>query len=236
MPRCRKHRTNSRFRVERDAPRFRGASRQPGGDRPATGQLFPSNASWQSWSYRNYICRATRCGNFASFNEKLSVLDLVVVLKQAPLRRAGSPGAVLVINAAVTGAHEQAGLRKPSNRTSQMRAINRKYLELLPVHVSYPARDICRVSIPGIDYGIPVNGKPGLARRKLSQLAERKPRIVMAFSRASHRRHKEAHDRHGENCSYNAVEQEPHLHQEIAPFETFWQRHRISPVGLTSFG
>jgi hypothetical protein len=53
-----------------------------------------------------------------------------------------------------------------------VRAIDGKNLENLFVYVSNPARNIRSLTIPGVGNGIAKCGKPGLARRKLSQLAQ----------------------------------------------------------------
>jgi hypothetical protein len=51
-------------------------------------------------------------------------------------------------------------------------AIDGENLENLPVQISNPARNIRRLTIPGIGSGIAKCGKPGLADRKLFQSAQ----------------------------------------------------------------
>jgi hypothetical protein len=53
-----------------------------------------------------------------------------------------------------------------------MRAIDRKDLKLLTIHISNPARNIRGVAIPRIDDGISINREAGLACGKLFQFAE----------------------------------------------------------------
>jgi hypothetical protein len=47
--------------------------------------------------------------------------------------------------------------------------IDGKDLEGLPAQISNPARNICRLAIPGIGSGIPKRSEPGLADGKLFQ-------------------------------------------------------------------
>jgi hypothetical protein len=51
-------------------------------------------------------------------------------------------------------------------------AIDGKNLEILPVQVSNPAGNICRLTIPGIGNGIPKCSEAGLTNGKLLQSAK----------------------------------------------------------------
>ena len=64
--------------------------------------------------------------------KSLPIFHFVAVFespRRADRKRASRP----IISAAMTRAHEQAGLRKPADRASEMRAIDREDLELLAV-------------------------------------------------------------------------------------------------------
>src|SRR5665213_795816 len=114
-------------------------------------------------------------GHLAVFDQQLSALDPVVVFEQATLGRTRSARAILVIRTAMAGTHEQTGLREPANRTPEVRAINRKHLKRLPVHIANPTSDICRNPIPRIHNWIAISGQACLARRELFDAAENDP-------------------------------------------------------------
>jgi hypothetical protein len=117
--------------------------------------------------------------------KRFPFFNLVLVLKSA-FRWPRGPRSILIISTSVAGTQEKTRLGKPANRATQVRAIYGKDLEILTVHISNPARDVASFFVPGIDPGISVRGETSLARRKLFQLAERKPRIVSALFFASH--------------------------------------------------
>ena len=81
-------------------------------------------------------------------------------------------GTVRIVDTAMARAHEEVGLREPAHRTSEVRTIDRKDLEILPIQVPNPTRNIRRLAIPRPDVGIPIDSQPGLARRKLFQAAK----------------------------------------------------------------
>src|SRR5882672_11502878 len=129
----------------------------------------------------------------------------------------------------MTGAHEQAGLRKPSNRTSEVRAIDSEDLKILPIQVSNPAGDIRGITIPGIDHGIAVCGQASLAGGKLIHLAQGKPRFITELSGMTHRGQYVTHDGHGQNHADNSIEQNSQLHEKTSPGEGVRHTHWISP-------
>ena len=81
----------------------------------------------------------------------------------------------MVVHATVTWTHEKAGLLEPADRTPEVRAINRKDLIGLPVHIPNPAWNICGISIRWIRDGISIRGEASLTGRKLFEIAERNP-------------------------------------------------------------
>ena len=89
-----------------------------------------------------------KVGNLSRFNHQLAVLDFVGILKQAARRRSGGARAVLVIHAAVTGAHEQSRLREPAHRASQVSAVDGEDLKLLARAGGAPSRECCRSRRP----------------------------------------------------------------------------------------
>src|SRR6516165_713782 len=125
-------------------------------------------------------------------------------------------------------AHEQVGLRKPAHGTSEMRAIDGEDLEILPVQVSHPARNIGCLAIPGIYMGIPVGSQPGLANRELIQFSETKPRLIASFLAATYGRHEVPHDGHGQNHAHHAVKEQSKPHEERASRGFGGWRHGIS--------
>src|SRR5207237_8506371 len=75
--------------------------------------------------------------------------DPVLVLEEAPGRRAGGARAVLVVRAAVAGAHEEPRLREPSHGAAEVRAVDREHLKVVAADPTHPARDLRRWPIPG---------------------------------------------------------------------------------------
>ena len=96
-------------------------------------------------------------------------------------------GTIGIVNPPVARTHEQVGLGKPAHGTPQVRAIDRKDLEILAVEVSDPAGNIRRLAIPGIGNGIAKGRETSLAYRKLFHSAKREPRLVTWFAPASNR-------------------------------------------------
>ena len=77
--------------------------------------------------------------------------------------------------APVAWAHEQLGFREPSDRASEMGAIDREDLERITGHTAHPARDSRGFTIPGFPVGVHILAQPRLVLGIVSQLAERYP-------------------------------------------------------------
>src|ERR1700722_491836 len=136
----------------------------------------------------------------------------------------------------MTWAHKQARLREPANGTSEVRAVDREDLEVLPVHVANPAGDISGIPIGRIHNGIAISGEASLAGRELFEITKWNPGFVASLTSARNRRQKITHDRHGENSGDDSIEEDSDLHQHIASGKTAWERHRASPAVLATFG
>ena len=135
--------------------------------------------------------------HFTGFDEKSSIFNFVAVLEQAALGRSRGARTVLVIGSAVTETHKETRLWKPSNRASQVRAVDGKDLEDLIIHPTNPARDVTGLTIPVIDQRISIRSKSSLPTGKLLQPAEREPGVITWLSFASHRRQQVSHYGHG---------------------------------------
>src|SRR5262249_20225274 len=117
-------------------------------------------------------------------DQQLTVLYLVRILEQSPLWRSGSAAAIGVIRAAVTGAHEKRRLWEPAHRASEVCAIDGKPLDLPAPPPPNPARDVCRLAIPGVHHRIAIGREPRFAFGKVIEPAERDPglRVGLAFT------------------------------------------------------
>src|SRR5262245_34608504 len=111
---------------------------------------------------------------------ELAVADLVLVLEQPPRRRAGSARAVLVVDAAMTRAHEQPRLREPANRAAEVRAVDREDLELVAALSPHPARDLRGGAVPRYPEGVLVDGQPRLPLGEAGRRAEADPGLATA--------------------------------------------------------
>src|SRR4029077_592688 len=107
-----------------------------------------------------------------------TVLHLRRIFKEPALWRTRSTRAVAVIRSAMAGTHEQTGLRKPADRTTQVRAIDRKNLKLLAFDATHPACGIDCLAIGRHHVGIPECSQPRLAFWKFAHGPERYPRQV----------------------------------------------------------
>src|SRR5581483_4301141 len=88
---------------------------------------------------------------------------------------AGSAGTILVIDATVARAHEQARFLKPADGAAEMRAVDGKDLELIPLNVPHPAGDVSRFAVPGSCERVPVGRDASVTFRKPIQIAQCNP-------------------------------------------------------------
>src|SRR6516225_9597854 len=119
---------------------------------PATSAIVgpaPSRSSSHSPNSRSISDALRQRGELPAQHQQLPVLDLVLVPKERARRRSGGVIAVGVVHAAVTRAHEEAGALEPAHGTSEVRAVDRKDLELVARDVPHPARDVRGVAVPG---------------------------------------------------------------------------------------
>ncbi len=77
--------------------------------------------------------------------------------------------------AAVAWAHEELGFREPSDRASEMGAIDREDLERITGHPAHPARYSRGFTVPGLSVRVYILAQPGLVFRIVSQIPERYP-------------------------------------------------------------
>jgi hypothetical protein len=108
--------------------------------------------------------------------------------------------------------HKEVRLRKPPNGTPKVSAINGKDLKLLTVHISNPAGDVCRFSVPGIHHWISIRGQPGLTSRKLFQSAERQPRLIARLPTLNDGGKEVTDDGYGKNQTDDTVQKHSELH------------------------
>src|SRR5580704_15217869 len=114
----------------------------------------------------------------------------------------------------MAGAQEQVRLREPANRTSEVRAVDRKNLEGLAINISNPAGDIGRFPIRWTHNRISIRRKPSLTRRKLFETAEGNPGVIAPFPLVDNGREEVAHDGHAENDSDDSVQENSDLHEK----------------------
>src|SRR5271170_893711 len=102
--------------------------------------------------------------------------------------------------------HEQAGLREPTYRTSQVRAINGEHLEMFAFRVAHPTGDIRRLTIQRVGGGMTVRRETRLARGKLVDAAKRNPTIVAGRPPLRDGGKNIPHDRYTQERAHNAIE------------------------------
>src|SRR5215471_19088788 len=119
-------------------------------------------------------------GKLAAADPELALADLVLVLEEPARWRSRGARAVLVVDAAVTGAHEELGLREPPHGTAEVRAVDREDLEALPVNAPHPARDLGRVAVPLHAERILVMGEAGLSYGEAVHPAQLDPGLAAA--------------------------------------------------------
>src|SRR5262249_3835070 len=124
----------------------------------------------------------------AGLDQQTAVLNLVVVLKESARRRTRSPRSVLVVHAAVAGAHEEPRLLEPTHGTPQVGAIDREHLELLALDAPDPAWNVIGIAIRDAGEGIVKRGQARLSFGELIQLAQLDPARVLPAISAKDRR------------------------------------------------
>src|SRR6266567_553888 len=75
----------------------------------------------------------------------------------------------------MAGTHKQTRLLEPAHGATEMRAIDRKHLELLTIEPPYPAGDICCGAVPGRGEWIAVRGQARLGLGEVGQWTELNP-------------------------------------------------------------
>src|SRR5262249_11399425 len=82
-----------------------------------------------------------------------------------------------IIRAAMAGTHKQMGLLEPSDRTPEMRTIDREDLKFLPSEPPHPTRDVRCRAIPGSGVRIAIRRQPSLIFREIFYRTEGDPRL-----------------------------------------------------------
>src|SRR5215467_2683843 len=121
---------------------------------------------------------AGESGKLAAADPELTLADLVLVLEEPARRRSGGARAVLVVDAAVTGAHEELGLREPAHGTAKVGTVDREDLEALAVDAPHPARDLGGVAVPLHAERVLVMGEAGLSDREAVHPAQLDPGLA----------------------------------------------------------
>src|SRR5216683_4858363 len=114
----------------------------------------------------------------------------------------------------MTRAHEQTGLRKPSDWAAQMRTVNGKNLELIALNPPHPAGRVHRLAIGRHHVRIPEGGQPRLAFWKFADMTERDPRQVSTGASPRNRRQKKPYDRQGKSRRNKSIEENSQLHEQ----------------------
>src|SRR5580704_5979118 len=112
-----------------------------------------------------------------------------------------------------------------------MRAVDRKDLKGLAVHVAYPAGNVCGCSVPWVYHRISIGSKSSLARWELAELAQWKPGLKALLTLLGHGRQNVTDDGHGQYGSHDAIEQDAYLHQKLTSGKIVRYAHRGSPAG-----
>ena len=75
----------------------------------------------------------------------------------------------------MTRTHEQMRFLEPADRTAEVGAVDREDLKLIPVHASYPAGNIGRLSVPGSRVGVLIFRQTRLVLRETGNWPKRNP-------------------------------------------------------------
>src|SRR5262245_53235693 len=78
----------------------------------------------------------------------------------------------------MTRTHEQMRFLEPADRASEVCAVDREDLKLIPVHAPYPARNIGGLSVPGSRVRVLVFRQTRLVLWKTRNWAKRNPRVT----------------------------------------------------------
>src|SRR5262249_1226636 len=124
--------------------------------------------------------RAGEGGKLAAADPELALADLVLVLEEPARRRSRGARAVLVVDAAMTGAHEELGLREPAHGTAEVRAVDGEDLEALPVDAPHPACDFGGGAVPLDAKRVLVLGEPCLSHGEAVHSAQLDPGLAAA--------------------------------------------------------
>src|SRR5262249_47599164 len=154
------------------------------------------SGAWRFLS-RERRARAGR-GHFASLNRDQTVVHFVWIFEQTALRRARGARAVAVVCSAMTRAHEEPGLRKPTNATAKVRAVDGEDLESLAFDAPHPACRVHGLPVSRHNERIPERSQSGFAFRELTDWPERYPVEVAVRASARDRGQQKSADRHGE--------------------------------------
>ena len=136
----------------------------------------------------------------------------------------------------MAGAHEKAGLRKPTNGAAEMHAIDGKNLKGAIVDAADPAVAVGSLAVPGLNVRIAESTKARLACGKLIERAERQPSLVAEFAGARDGGENVAKDGNGEKRGDDAVEKNSQFHEHGTPRKIIGQGHGSSPAGLGVLG
>ena len=112
-----------------------------------------------------------------------AVFNFVRIFEHPTFRRTGGARSVAIINAAMARAQEQTGLRKPSHRTSQVRAVHGEHLELIRGDVPHPAGGIRGLPVGRDSIRIAKRREACLSFRKLTGPADRYPGVISSLTR-----------------------------------------------------
>src|SRR5437867_3729652 len=144
---------------------------------PPTWSLASSQAP-TLLSQRSITSSSGRCGERgqrATLDPELAAPDLPLVLEEAARRRPGRAPAVVVVDPAVAGAHEEPGFREPADWAAEVGAVYREHLEAIIGHPPHVTRHHRGRTVPCLVAGIGERGQPGFADGKLAQRSDPNP-------------------------------------------------------------
>jgi hypothetical protein len=96
-----------------------------------------------------------------------SVFQFVGIFEHPSFRRTRGTRAVTIIRAAMTRAKEQAGLRKPANRATEVGAVDCENLKLICFDMPDPARGIGSLAVRWTNERISERCETGFPLREL---------------------------------------------------------------------